>query len=439
MAAKTCRAKIGGTRDKPVLCGQPVAAGMIVCCSRHRRTPVKTATPGIFARGSVYTFPYRVSGRQKWESRRTLDEARRAKAERETDVRRGQFHEDSKITLHAYAHQWIVAYTGRTSRGFREETRTRYKRQLEQYLLRHFGDRVELKAIGPKQIKSFIAWLCDEEEQGRRLSDATVQRIMAPVKAMLATAVEDEIIYRDPAAKVRLPNREAANVDEDEPVRAMSRAQLSAFLGAVDPRWRTFFDFLTVTGVRISEAIALQWRHVQLTGSNPSVKIRQRIVDGRLGAPKSKYGKREIPIPHQLVVELIKQRRLTEWPQDDDYVFTSTTGTALLPSNVFSRVLKPAGDAADVPWIGFHTFRHTCASMLISAGRNILQISRWLGHHDPGFTLRRYGSLMDEGVGDALDLTRDLTRSTALDATRPDRLRGGNAALQELSGLDSTQ
>jgi hypothetical protein len=51
----------------------------------------RTRTPGIFKRGSRYAFSYRVGGKQVWESARTLEEARRAKAARHTDVERGEF------------------------------------------------------------------------------------------------------------------------------------------------------------------------------------------------------------------------------------------------------------------------------------------------------------------------------------------------------------
>jgi Phage integrase family len=51
--------------------------------------------------------------------------------------------------------------------------------------------------------------------------------------------------------------------------------------------------------------------------------------------------------------------------------------------------------------VSFHTFRHTCASLLFDTGRNIKQVQEWLGHADPSFTLRTYVHLMDEGVGDA--------------------------------------
>jgi hypothetical protein len=49
----------------------------------------KTRTPGVFKRGSRYVFSYRVDGKQRWESCRTLEEARRAKAARQTDIGRG--------------------------------------------------------------------------------------------------------------------------------------------------------------------------------------------------------------------------------------------------------------------------------------------------------------------------------------------------------------
>ena len=44
----------------------------------------------------------------------------------------------------------------------------------------------------------------------------------------------------------------------------MSEAELTTLLGLIPERHRLFFRFLAATGLRISEAIALQWRHVRL-------------------------------------------------------------------------------------------------------------------------------------------------------------------------------
>ena len=82
-------------------------------------------------------------------------------------------------------------------------------------------------------------------------------------------------------------------------------------------------------------------------------------------------------------------------------VFATRTGTALSDRNVANRVLNPARQRAGLEWVTFHTFRHTCASVLLTHGKTIRQVSDWLGHGDPSFTLRRYVHLMDDGLGSA--------------------------------------
>jgi hypothetical protein len=62
---------------------------------------------------------------------------------------------------------------------------------------------------------------------------------------------------------------------------------------------------------------------------------------------------------------------------DDEHpVFPAANGSLLMPNNVFRRVLQPARDAAELPWVGFHAFRHTCASILFAEGRNAVQVQR---------------------------------------------------------------
>jgi len=54
-----------------------------------------------------------------------------------------------------------------------------------------------------------------------------------------------------------------------------------------------------------------------------------------------------------------------------------------------------------VPWVGFHTFRHTCATMLFRHGLNAKQVQMWLGHHSPAFTLATYVHLLPDDLPDA--------------------------------------
>lgn len=81
-------------------------------------------------------------------------------------------------------------------------------------------------------------------------------------------------------------------------------------------------------------------------------------------------------------------------------------------------MLDPATRPLDLGWVGFHTFRHTCASLLFAGGKDVKQVQEWLGHADPGFTLRTYVHLLDEGLGSA-DFLDEAVRPPAPLAVAP--------------------
>ena len=256
----------------------------------------KTRTPGIFKRGNRYVFSYRVNGKQRWESCRTLDEARRAKAARTTDIERGEFEERSRVTLHDYSREWVKRHRGRGRRGFRENTRGEYERLLERYALEYFPERTRLTEITPSKVSGFVSWLCEQtrpaptkEDKTRKapLADNTVRNIVTPLRACLATAAREGLIRSNPARNVDLPDRTDDEGLEDDEVKAMSRDELSKLLASFPEPWRLFFWFLAVTGLRISEAVALQWQHLHLDGPSPHVKVRRALVKGRRGLPRA--------------------------------------------------------------------------------------------------------------------------------------------------------
>lgn len=76
-------------------------------------------------------------------------------------------------------------------------------------------------------------------------------------------------------------------------------------------------------------------------------------------------------------------------------------------------VLVPSATRAGLTGVGFHTLRHTCASMLIESGLSPLRLQRWMGHHSAAFTLETYGHLIDGELGPALDLREELRSQRA--------------------------
>ncbi|MDQ5835040.1 MAG: tyrosine-type recombinase/integrase, partial [Actinomycetota bacterium] len=86
----------------------------------------------------------------------------------------------------------------------------------------------------------------------------------------------------------------------------------------------------------------------------------------------------------------------------------TVAGTPLDPNNVRRRMLKPLAEEAGASWAGFHTLRHTFASLQLAAGVNVVQLSRALGHHSASFTLDTYVHLLEGESAPALDLAAQL-------------------------------
>ena len=189
-------------------------------------------------------------------------------------------------------------------------------------------------------------------------------------------------------------------------------------LTALPDEWRPFFTFLAQTGLRISEALGLTWADLD-TGAQPKVMVRYQLNKPKRGEPerpwrkwlKSKHSRRDVPISQGW-----RGRYASSGPR-------VTRARARLCSPPRSarrsarttwrrRVLKPAVEPLGLGWVGFHTLRHTCASVLFMArdkgggGKDVKQVQDWLGQADPGFTLRTYVHPMDEGLGDADSWTR---------------------------------
>jgi integrase len=108
-------------------------------------------------------------------------------------------------------------------------------------------------------------------------------------------------------------------------------------------------------------------------------------------------------------------------------VFTSRERRPLNRNYINIQVWKKALRTAGVEpsrTNGMHALRHYCASALLEAGVSIRAVSEYLGHADPGFTLRIYAHLMptsDERARQAMDLALGVPSQDHADLVRTDR------------------
>jgi integrase len=389
-------------------------------CGDKRRL-VKTKTPGVFKRidggGNIvgYVAVIRVAGKQRKRNATTYDAARRIKRESETDRDRGEIQEPTTIAFLPFLDEWVERYRGQGRRGFRENTRDEYRRLIGYYAQPYFSARLKLVDVSTFQLARFVDWLADEDEQGKRLSDSTIANIVIPLRAALTTATNEGLIRHNPSQGLTLPHREDLEDEDEQEIKVFSREQLAAVLSMAPQQYKLLFEVLAATGLRISEAIALQRLHFQLDGSEPEVCVRRGVVRGRIEPPKSKHGRREVRLPASLVHRLRAHLAAMDDQDSTALVFTNRAGNVLESGNLRRRHLKPIVEEIDAPWAGFHTFRHTFASLHLSRGTNLLQLSRALGHHSAAFTLSRYTHLLPGDEAPALDL--DLLREPAAPET----------------------
>jgi integrase len=367
--------------------------------SESSRKLERTGTPGIFRRHTKncdrkgrcecsYVVVWRHRGKQHTETYRTFAEAREAKGNRDAGDRRPV----ARVGFEDYFTGWIDSYAGRTSRGFSDRSRVLYRRHLEQHAMPRWGT-WRLADVEPADARQLFARLRND-----RASQATMKGLRAALSAMFATAVEDRLLRSNPVQGVRIPAA-ADGITPEERAKALTRAELALLLAALPADWRLFFEFLTHTGLRISEALAITWRHLDL-GTSPRVLVREQYCEGERRRLKSHCARRDLPLSAGMA-ERLRTRRRDFYRGEATPVFASVAGTELSRSNLAGRVLKPAAEAVGLPWVSFHTFRHTCASLLFEARKNVKQVQEWLGHADPGFTLRTYVHLLDDGLGRA--------------------------------------
>lgn len=183
-------------------------------------------------------------------------------------------------------------------------------------------------------------------------------------------------------------------------------------------RFGIILSFLLLTGLRIGEACGLYWSDIEEKGGDKQVSwaihIRrtrsERNGKAHEGPPKSGSSTRFIYVSDQ-VIDLLEKLKIEQEHESevhgvkDPHIFLSTTGKPLSPDTARGVMHKLCQDA-QIPLLSPHGLRHTFASIMISRGMDITQVSRHLGHKDIQITLKYYRHLF-EAEKEAVTLNLD--------------------------------
>lgn len=312
--------------------------------------------------------------------------------------------------------EWYHTVMDTLKPGITEGTRSDYDKLANRIMLPLLGD-YRLDQIDRTVDAAFIRALESAPRLNNRgnhaggfLSPKSIRSHHGLLSDLLNMAVIEEKIRSNPCRGARLPRAGEQNADE---ARFLTHSEWEAIYKALPENRRALPLFLVGTGLRWSEATALEVRHVDL--DRGTVRVVQAWKKARkggtrsLGPPKSAKSRRTVMLAAQVVEAL---RPLVEGQPSNALVFRASRGGAIWGSSYHYRVWGPACVAAGVinPRPRLHDLRHTHASWLLEQGVSIEQVQDQLGHEHLETTRKVYGSLQP-----AMRATLQAASTAALD------------------------
>lgn len=263
--------------------------------------------------------------------------------------------------------------------------------------------RVRLDKLDPLTVQAFYDGL-----RGR-LKPSSMANLHRVFAAALKQAVAWELIPRNPATATRRPKVPKS------PKKGWTAEQAQCFLAQTrDDFDGALYAVLLWTGMRIGEAVALDWRHVDLVGGWVSIERSMTVTaEGEIvmgTAPKTASSRRRIPLAVPLQAALVRQRQRQDerrqehgsmW-RESGAVFDGGDGTRRTAGAARSRFVHLIARMG-LPKLNPHGCRHTCATLLVARGVSPKKVQEILGHSSITTTLDMYVHLGDEEIRSAAD------------------------------------
>lgn len=333
---------------------------------------------GYYAAGRIHSAPSRQAA---------ID----AKAEAQLRKSKGLPEPDTRVTVAALAEEVREQKRGR----LRGSSFQAFEYALDKLLLPELGQ-LRVVQVGPDRVARLVR---DLERRG--LAPSSIRRYLSPLGPIFKLAVRRGVVATSPLALLSDDERPTGGgVREhyvwspDEIARLLDAAETLGRRREANYDYSPLIRLLVLTGLRVSEALALRWQDVDLLDA--TVHVRHSWArNGRLVEPKTKAGKRDVPIAPGLVdmLTLVKP----EDAVDEHFVF-STTGTRPVSYHNFrDRGFAPALANAGLAGKGItiHGLRSAAISLYAARGLSMLETATVMGQADAGVTWKHYARLFD--------------------------------------------
>jgi integrase len=264
---------------------------------------------------------------------------------------------------------------------------------------------ITLQAIDSTQIRDLADGLAQRVEASE-ISGKTVNNTLTTLTVCLNAAVEDGLIAANPA--IGAPRFPRAHVERDY----LRLHEIPVYLESCNDQYRPLAALLIGTGARISEALALRARDLELDATGGWVLVARTIrLDGTFGSTKSRRPRSvEIgPTLAQLLKAYLaeRQRKHPGASADAPLFITPSRGHPRhgYPRKRTRELLAPGRRIVSEEWhphaledaglrhMPLHSLRHTAAAAWLAAGNSLLYVHKQLGHMDLVTTSSYYGHL----------------------------------------------
>ncbi|MBI5565368.1 MAG: tyrosine-type recombinase/integrase [Chloroflexi bacterium] len=260
------------------------------------------------------------------------------------------------------------------------------------------GETFAPPAITPSDVREYRQHLLNVD---RRKAN-TINRKLAALSVFMQFAIETHLIEHDPTTQIKHVEespRGPKYLDKQQQF-ALQRAiekDLQYSQARYPRRWlsrrrdASLVLFLWHTGLRVSEAIALTKRDVQLSERKGQITVRGKGTKQRI-------------VPLNAEARQALQAWLDARPETaNDAVWVSVETDAALSARSVQRVLKRYGRAAHIDDLTPHVLRHCFGKNLIDAQVSIDQVAALLGHSNLN-TTRIYLTPSEQDLEKAVEM-----------------------------------
>jgi integrase len=227
---------------------------------------------------------------------------------------------------------------------------------------------------------------------------SAVGQIRTYIKACFEYAADEDLIEKNPARKIVMPNIRKKSCE-----RFLSVDELRALLSQASPREHVVLRILAVCGLRPAEVLVLRVEDYEGTQLriDEALKERQKGED-RIGATKTAESDNFVPVPPDLGREI--ESWIAGHPERNNpraFLFPNRAGTAFSVGNYLKRRLKPLAKKVGIQDLTHQAFRRTSSTHMQNHA-SVKDMQRHLRHTDPQTTLKHYTKVIPESLRTAV-------------------------------------